>query len=582
MLLLLLLFAGYYLARNRQFKLPDKKDFLPVSYLKDLTLLILLSLPYFLLSAFQMFDFLHHEIRLAQMDVAFWANLVDVLRLTGNENINFRANFYPDLIPIKGITAYHYYELWFSSFITDITHVPSSHSFIMLTATFLKVNMIVLFISFWELKGRLTFAKIALTYLIIDVFIPPLINVQLFPDLSPIIGYFQGFHIHEVRAPKYLPTTLFMLVGVHLLYRQKYIPAILSISVIAFINVVVITTLGATLFLGILILTIKKKLKWAWMAYPFLLIGISYGFYAIYGDSSSSAYLGESLLVNLMKDPFNIEYFKTIVVHQIIFGSMTTLFLLPFLILFLFNWRLLMKFRSILIAALLILMSASLSVSLFTGMYNSIQFFTNLIPAFALLATLGLIELWDNIPRIQRSLILILTVGCTIGSIASYVFMVGHHEPNLIGFHHFTKKDMDHGNNIFPKGKNHIPVAIVKEGAKYSEDHLAYIMPTLHANEQYEVMVNIATERTYIENLDTTDNIEIDFCHNREPFWVYAQKERANGISDDEMQVNFIREHDINYLILKRSDEIPVHFRSMISDTLWVQHNGSVLYSLDH
>lgn len=582
MLFTLLLFALPLLSRNKQFKLPDQATWNPGNLLGDLFRLYLVALPFFLLACIQLFDFQQNMVNVVQLDVAFWSELIDILRITGNENRAYAANFFPDLIPRNGITAYHYYELWLSALAVSTLKIPASHAYVIFTATLLKINLFVLILSVWELKGRVTGFKIALSFLLTDIFIPPFIKAELFPNLKPIISYFQEHHIHEIRSPKHLPAYLFLLVTANALMRKKYLWAILALSVIPVLNIVTASSILGAMFLGILILAWRKELHWTWAAYPLALFILIFGFFSIFGDSTSESWLSMSLISDWIKDPFNLSYLRTIAVHQVIFGVMTLTFLSPVLLLLALNWRSTRAFRRFLMLAFLIMVNAALSVSLFTGVSDSIQFFTFMLPAIVLIGTLGIIEIWDDLGKIQQALTTIVLFVFMAGSVTAHVFRLNRFDPNLVSYHQMDRASLEAVRNALPNNTKYSRVAELKDGASYREINLSRLMPTLLSNLHFEALVNISSKLTHPERLDPENVIEMDYCLHKEPFWVYAQIERKKGKSDSQIQTEFIKNYGIQYLILPRMDKIPDQFSAMVKDTLWMQANQSVLLSLEY
>ncbi len=423
-LLFLLLFIYLFIKKKIAFQIPKQLN-------KKTLQSIFLIIPVIIIQFLLQFDLSKFTPFLPSADILEYATFANSMAQYGNENkYEALSHLYPHLF--SGISPYHYYEIWFTSLLGNIT----GKSYALLLQLVVYPYLIWLFILgilsvFEHYTSKISIKVYALCFLLL--FIGPVylsIYESIFNDgdffsstVFTVPGFVKQTLAFSYYGQKHLPVYIFGILSFLFLFRQNYTSSILIgllTSVCSFG-----TFPGVFGAFGLLFL-FKKELQTKFNFIIFLMIGL------ISVLIMSSFKLGINPEISQKTFYFH-DFLKYLNLKGEILRIFTkiagpflwlTILYFPFFILFYLYRKLIfgvkeLKLLYILIS--LIFIAGTIFISLVQGL-NSDQFLTNLIPLFNVGIILTIIHLYFqlNSKKIAATII-------SVSLVANIIFLISYY-----------------------------------------------------------------------------------------------------------------------------------------------------------
>jgi hypothetical protein len=358
----------------------------------------------FLYQSYFFFDFYNGTIKSLFWDNYAYASYVDSLKLWGTETRYIDMNWF---IPSyrTGLMPYHYPELWFSAFVSQISGISSIRSYYILS------NSIIISIYFLgiasllktTLKNKYLLFSISFTLLFVAG-----ISLSCFSNsITNNALWFTNMSMMGLLGSKISFVYIFVMLSFILLQKQNEILGYTALLIIPFFSIGMLPGIWG----GTLVYHIAKvcyqKLKISRIDYfVFVFILSSLLFFGLFYHFFKSDVLGD----NATKHIFNGGIFKNlrggitfrnikITVSNVIVYAFPSIFLGLFRVIIFFLLFIIIIYSSIfrnwklwILSIIIILCGATVS-TICSGLLDASQFTTNLSVLLAVLVVIGLIEI---------------------------------------------------------------------------------------------------------------------------------------------------------------------------------------------
>ena len=488
-------------------------------------------------------------------DYLFYARAAAFLRDTGIESTNIEYF----LIGSKGVTPYHYAELWFTAFFSELfkMHTLKSYIFIvvpiMYSTLFLGALRIVKeIIKTNDSKTRIITYALAVAFLFFSV--PNLDFIINLPALKLSNWVFPTFGHHKLMF-----VLLFVVWIYLLLLKKKYYLVILVSCFLVISNVSVAIPIMLSIGVFLLILLFRRQLSWKEvMSYliPLVVTTFFIGlFYSLFAEKN-----GVSLsFVEIIAQYETIEKWTTIIN---IIGKTTlqcTYNLIPILIpLLLIRKVIVPSHRDIYLFTILSFMFGLITYALLNEMHDAPQLWSNLFIATINISILISISLMIvQLPKFKWQVI---ALGFVFVLFGMQYFMF-YKEHNVEVKHVQSEVDLS-----FLNGKR---IVFIKETEDYSDSYSKYEQVYLGGLNQLMISNNsliitcITTHKIPVENETERKFIAVT------TFSKYLKKlKKDNEFSSfNQAQEQFIYDFDIEYLLNYERRVLPENLANVFEST---------------
>lgn len=500
-------------------------------------------------------------------DNLFYGRIAEFLMLSGIESTDNIYSIFEE--GYKGMTPYHYFELWLSGIIAHLWGLNTFYAYSFVTHTYFMLLLATATLII--LKQFLGHTHIIILYAITTLF--TFSSIIYFNFFFKFNGFFEIYHfIHGRHSANFFImkraiAELFWLTSFVLIARRLVTSGLLLLLIFAvcfttpipgiFAAVVILMGLGYLLNNSLIRIDVK------WIALPFLLTGLLITLYLLFKPSVSSfsAYLNlkdYSLQAYLLRIARNSMHFPLVY--------------FPFsLILILVIWQ---KYRSLKNNSFVIIAALLAGGTLFFGVifgsvlpaYDWVQFYdTNAYALFKIVMTvfllIAVIKLYNyKSPvywlfmvsflylgfRTLRAHQLDIKPGTSIIHAQDYLEEVKIIMDSLSKTHKIVNAGVlnsaQHQESLLRRGRININFETIA-------DYLYHFCPN-------QAIINLSWVHLYDTKEKYSDEIEARW---RTSFFMYSIQKYPELISSDknETLIRFIKKYQIHYLLLAKDAEIP-------------------------
>ena len=537
---------------------------------------LLWIIPVILLQLFFHTKLPNFEFSIPSNDVIVYAKIALGIVETGTETQYFPASLlYPEAF--NGLTLYHFFELYFAGIIYWITGLSTTFLLNLVVYPFLGYFLILAVRSLQDqLDSKVTAIKKSMIVLLL--FIGPIyfnFYGSVFNDgeimnttVFSIGGFIRQTLPFSYFGQKHLPVYLFGAAAIFFLLRKEYrlffaVAIVLGSASIGTFVAVVAACFAIILFnrslwnfkyIGLLIGLISLLLL------PYLLLKAEVSKLSLEGNLYFQYFLQElnwkgELLRVISK--FIVPFFWFSILYS------------PFLLLFVANWKILRDFprKKDFTAIITMGFLAGCSTLIFLTGMNTDQFLTNTLPLFNLCLIVLVLYLMAKTKLSSLSFLLILILGLYNLGYAKHYFYHQHKEIGQLGeprIQQFVLNDLANSDS--------------NKMAYVVSDSLASAIPPLiwypsFPGKYFMIYHNLFSiynlnwpYRTYPKT-----SASLSFSHeNQMKFYLNHSRREKDGF--DSVQLRFLQEKDISWLVIAKGADIPESIRShtdtLITDTI--------------
>jgi len=531
--------------------------------LKILLTYLLFAIP----SIFYFFDISTlNEIAL-KPDYSYYAYLSGFLRDYGIEN-----TYTNSFNLIDAVTPYHYFDVWSSAFVSDIFNInPRIVLFsiiypILYTICYFGIRDLIEFL----LETKNTFAKIIIPFLPFLFFFFSLIGF-LYPNSIEVLAM-DVFEIRLVEHPKLLIISVYLIfILMSLLKDELFSIVILSCSLIAsYVSVAPPLFISISVYFTYLMiikkLSIKNFLK---LIIPLVVtMLLVFSFYHFFGSRESNSVIN----IDFQEKLVSLSYYRTTINIIVKMTIQVIIISLPFIILFALNFSRIKHLRKMFIFLIIMYISSLLVWAILWPMHDSVQLYSNIFyPTLNIVLFVSLMIIILTIKKRTISIgiltsLIVVTAFCRsirnndfsmpIENKVSLNSKISISKPRFV----YLKESEDYKNTYFEKQER------VFLGGLYSLIN-SYDPIVLTCISNHKIPISNEAERIFV---------------NRSPFLLFVNElKKDNQFSTyDRAQIEFIKAHDINYILSNKSRKLPEHLQKIcFDDAIGVIDNYS-LYQL--
>lgn len=483
------------------------------------------------------------------VDYLFYAREASYLKTFGIENTN--NEFYN---AFKGGTVpYHYHELWFTSMLSSIFKTHSLSTLLLFTYTIIYTTIA----SGVVYLVRIIKATFQQELKMIDYLIVVLFFMLSVPDISFLVGIdalkISGWVFPVLGHHKLILIYFFMLwIITSVIQRQYFAVAIFSsLLVVSQVSVSISLMISTGLYLLYIGFTSKWKLKqYAIHLMPLVVTTVFfYFFYALFGDDNNIALSNNEIL-----DQYDSKEELMRCINIIGKTTLQALYnLFPFVLFFLLTrkkkviWK-----KDFLLFTLFSMFSGLFVWAALNQMQDSVQLWSNM---FTVSSNVGmLVSIILLVIYIKRKSFYVLPVLILLFSTQYYLFNQKYKEEPIELDQSIKELVTLEPNFVFLKQASDYQVSTQKYEQIYIGQvyHLMQLFDPLKITclSMDQIKVETAIEKKYVV-LNT--------------FYKYIEdlKAKEEHTSFEEAQLKFINENAINYVLVYKNRELPVHFTQL-------------------
>lgn len=348
--------------------------------LRDILVCIVYFLPIYLYIGFYGFKSGTFNFKFLYTDNYSYANYIDVLRYWGKENKFYELNIFTD---IKGISAYHYGELWLAAFLSEIFNISSVNSYFFCAVVILGTIIFLGFSAVYELFNKNSVLNYFISF--ISLFIGGVLFEIYFKynflSKTDPAGTYSCTSFLSFCGQKYTFIYPLGILSFIYFYIKKHFNAILVLSVIPVFSIGTLPGIIGGSFLLLFTNSFHKSLNKTQILYFISFIAyIILSFYLLniffpsaYNNLMSFKY---TVIYNLFKMPFDTKVLNLFLFNISKPILIIFLFYFPFLILLKFSE---IRFITIGLLVVFICLSGDITIGLLTGMLDHTQFLLNIL-----------------------------------------------------------------------------------------------------------------------------------------------------------------------------------------------------------
>ena len=520
--------------------------------LKDIFSVIIVFAAFFLFQYFNHFQMGTGIPFKINEDLTFYGRLSGYLRDFGVENFNIEY-FLEDK---GGNSPYHYVELWCSAMISDVFKIKSRYALLLITYPLFFTSVFLLL--------KELFKKIASTDRLVlrvnkNLLIPIVFficsSTFLWPDFIIKIEIFSN---SLLGYPKLSIVACFFLSTMIAFLNKSYEESLLYLSILQINFIAAIPACSIFCSIFILLYFIKKlqfdKELFRSLFLPLATTAMICVFYVLFGGDNS---------ISPQKSDFFTYFFESkniikvggIVVLTIVQMIVTGL---PFLIIyFLVRKNLSKKTNTLFLLSFVFLFSAVLSWAILSLMHDSVQLWNNMwIPLFAILGT-AVIFISISQMNIKKALIPLFLI---IPILVIYEYSLNTPKGTLNEWKSEFFKDSI-------EGKRFVYLTEKEDYSSYfSKIEQVYLGYALHLEFHSDPYI-ITCLTNHLIPVDTERDIKFQ---NSSTFIKYCnlKKKSLSFVSYENCQIEFINEHEIDYLMVRSNRTIPQHLQPYFEEKM--------------
>lgn len=339
-------------------------------------------LPFFIQEFYYFIDYSDFHFVVPHLDFNFYANISGSLTEYGVENKDRALNYlFPTLY--KGVTPYHYFELWLNGFFSRLFHLSPLKTFMLITYPILKTGVFFGVLTVINLKYEITFKYLVFAFLFLFISGVYFQFYNEFELTKYFIGYTQSGCLSWGR--KYLPLYMVSLLFLFYFFKNEYSTAFTILLLIALFSIGSAPGIITISCLCLAYLSFKNKnyfslLTLAVFSFFFFL------FYKIFTIDVTTEYVNNlALYKKILLDPTNILLLKRFL-FAFIFPFLRVLliyapyFLMILILTYLSNEINKVKILMMLFIGLVLCLFSSFYAAMLNGVLDSGQLLYNNLP----------------------------------------------------------------------------------------------------------------------------------------------------------------------------------------------------------
>lgn len=494
-------------------------------------------------------------------DVVFYSNLTDFLMKFGNENSSL------DYIYPAGCSPYHYFELWLTALLKQLTGLNTGLLLVLITYSF---GPILIWLGLCAVLSQ--FKKISVP----DIFfcLSGVFLTGICFDFYTKVGFMQNigvFTYNSINYNKLFPVYIYVISALLFFLNKKNTSAVLCLLILPVVFISTSISLFTALSLWVLIEFIRNKKLDKVSAFMIFFVAASiYLFYKLAPEIHTHVSADFSNTVNKLTD---FLFLKTC--FNIFVGSTLQFILLfvPFLVLYFINEKTkisdILK-NSVLYLIFFVYVFSLIGWALLHENNTTVQVFTNItLVVFNVMAFYILAKVWSKPEKLKWYSFLFLFLFVLNGLKISFTDDGGrlfYYQSNV-----YLEEIYKESNNLSLRG------AFIYTSEDYKATQFGYVSNFskpgnyLIYSKKTTFPLSISPHNYILSEDKMLAAIERSSLVNT-PFWKYVEEQKLNGKfeSIEKSQLQFIEEFKINYLICTKdvalSDLLKQKIKKVITD----------------
>lgn len=531
---------------------------------KGLVPIIIVASLFYIFQLNLMFDFeIGNEIALFK-DYSYYSRISSYLRDFGFENRNLEY-FLSDK---GGVTIYHYFELWLAALLSDLFKVHTQYSLNLITYPLLFSTIYggaVMLIRYF--KERLNKKQSWFDYVFPLLFFTTSMLGMLFPSSSSLLAM-DVWTSSILSMPKLAVIYIFLLVILLSVFEKDFFKLSINVCLLS----VCYTPITPSLFFGVglfyLFKFYRKEIDFSKLVFylsPIILTSVLFGvLYSVYGGNDSVS----PGVLSFIKHYSSLAAIKTFVN---IFGKTMIQILItsfPFLLLSFLLRKHFRKIKDVFLMLVFLIFSGLFFYAFFNQMHDAVQLWANLyMPlvntfSFFLVVFAVYLSNWNRV---------ISTLGLLI-----IVANIYQHNPLRKSKEKYLDKISDSNLSLHEKAR----FVFIKQQADYidyfSRFDQVYAGETLTLMRYFDPLI-ISSVSNHLIN---SNNQRINKFQRNTTFIRYISDLKIAGdfVNYKNAQLKFIKEKDINFILMYKNRPLPDHFHSEFSKVKVGKIDGYSIY----
>jgi hypothetical protein len=501
-------------------------------------------------------------------DPYYYTCIINNLVKFGIENVSYDET---SSIVFSNVTFYHYGELWFAAFFTELFNLRPLYVFSLVAFSIYTTFMLLAGVTLTELLFKknnryvLLFGPVLLIAGGISFFYPPF----SFTDNTNVdIGLF--------TSPKYPVLTLFILMQLIYLYRRDYLLFLLStLSIIVVYTGLILPVLMAA---GIILLLLwinkqtgfKEIAEYAIITFVFLVSTL--GLIILQNDQQAVLFTDKSLYS--FSGSLSVSNAVVLLRH---IATYSVKFLLSLLLplLLLCGYRLLKKQHLLIHASkfmpasfiFILLLSAIISNGLFLNMTDSFQFRTNIYTTVSAIVVYLIIQYFISEGKRTAFVFAVLLTGLCLYQTQPFKRVPAAYDHSFVGK---VLKEYDGSSVARFMNKGDVYMNII---AYFPMEYMLH-----HTDRFYPVSVNIFDVR---RPADTYGKKTFDIILPLTSFYPFytAQKSADSTLTTEAIELKYLNQFNFRYVVYEQESSLPAEIVSSIQST-YISNTDGMRFSV--
>lgn len=547
-----------------------------LEFLSGDSLLILLSaLMFYTISFLFLYNPISSRPTLFYTDFYLYADLSDVMRLTGREDLfGSRGEFLAmkDKLSYPALDKYHYFELWITALCTSIFGNSSLLNFTLITGSAMKVIFFISLAALWENFKKIGLREFALLLIIIGIAAPFL---PFYKDFW-LTRYFHQYTTNNIYYPwvhKHMAYFISAILFFNLYHQGKTKNAFLVWTIPLIANIGTVPALMGGLLFYIMTCRMAVRQKFILVASLSAIFTSIILFYS--SASAESSFFTQTVIYQVMSDPGYMLGYKIIVVDFLVTLLKLLLFTFPVAFIIFLNRDKLGKVQMQAFWLTTIICSAGSFLGAITvGFREHMQFFSYVAPVYIVWLMTSAIILFPQINKKTKAALISIMLVYSAYNALSYI-LYDYHKVHWIKVGSISKSDFNKARKIMSGKGPYVNIIWLSERENIIKARQFYPLPTMQLNNIYE---NIIYASPY-QLLDSEDEEEKLFME-KSPFYLFYKDNPEQPFYTT--LENFVKLNRIEYLIVDRTltDEFSGRYDHL--DTIYTDvFNRKVLLSID-
>jgi len=581
--LLFLLLGGFLIYINYDRNAIRTKSFIKdtICFIKqNILILFILCIPFYAYEAIWFLRDGSFNFVIPFVDYVDMYNISQVITLTGQENNKYLLSnfYYPQF---KGISPYHFFELWFNGSLSYILKLPGALTLMLFVYPFFYFTAYIGILAFWENYGIINIYKILISFLLLftgGMFFSFYENYELLKWYGGSVG-----NIAHIWGKKMSVLYPFIIAAYLCFIKNKYICAIILFLSACIAAIGIMPGIVAGIFLFIVSNKIHKTLskndiKLSLIVFFTFFITLLIVFFA-FGNKNQDS-LGFTTIVADFFKAFNPSNMKVIFDRFVYPVLRLTVIFSPFLIFVLYVFLKYKRGIKEIIVLLFFIVLTMISGAL-VGAYASINIFSG-IQFFAYTFCMLIIYIMlcfvieyskNNIwPLTSKSVLpfafILFFVFSTSYNIHNNIKLQKHYKNKSEKLYSYTYLEQItnflNNNNINPLGVCFMGKQDIAEYPlnAYGITGLTFSGMSIKLTNDFHAVSNLSI---FDLSFNPTGGFPLQLFKSFEFYnFVEAQKNKLEFTSIKQSQLDFIKQNSIQYVLVYKNAEIPEGLLSRI------------------